>query len=109
MKKVAIFAFITIFTLGFFVIPSYAQDMSEAPDYRSTQKGDAMLFDLILLRPLGLASVGIGFAATIISFPFAVMGGNTREVGDALLGEPMRYTFVRPMGEIFPKRLLPDY
>jgi hypothetical protein len=109
MKKVAIFALVVVFALGFFIIPSYSQDIMESPNYWATGKGDAMLFDIILLRPLGLAAMGVGFAATIVALPFSIIGGNQREVGEALLGEPTAFTFCRPMGEVFPKTASLDY
>ncbi len=94
---------IAAFSLGFFIIPAFAEEeFVEKPNYWASGKGDAMLFDLILLRPVGVASIVVGFTATIAGFPFSVIGNNSREVGDALLGEPVNFTFVRPLGEVFP-------
>ncbi len=98
---------VTAFSLGLFATPGFAMDESqdvyiEKPNYWSTNKGDAMLYDLILLRPVGFASLIVGFAGTIVGLPFSVIGNNTREVGEALIGEPGKFTFVRPLGEIFP-------
>lgn len=95
---------VAAFSLGFFVIPAFAMDNEyiERPNYWSSNRGDAMLYDLIILRPVGLAAMGVGFAATIVGLPFSIIGNNTREVGDALIGEPTNFTFVRPLGEIFP-------
>jgi len=45
--------------------------------------------------------MGVGFAATIAALPFSIIANNTREVGDAMLGETTNYTFVRPLGEVF--------
>lgn len=105
---------IAAFSLGFFVTPSFAMDeyttdmYTEKPNYWSTNKADALLFDLVLLRPIGIASIGVGFAATIAALPFSIIGNNTREVGDALLGETGKFTFVRPLGEVFPPHELLD-
>lgn len=95
---------IAAFSLSFFVIPAIAMDDQyiEKPNYWSSNKADAILFDLVLLRPVGLASMGVGFAATIVGLPFSIIGNNTREVGDALIGETTKFTFVRPLGEIVP-------
>ncbi len=108
MKKIATLIMLAAFFCGLFVLPVFAEDEFEKPSYRATGDGDAMLFDLILLRPLGLASVGIGFAATVVAFPFSVIANNTREVGDAMLGETTNYTFVRPLGEVFPPSSMID-
>ena len=98
---------IAAFSLGFFVVPAFSVDEGKdayvaKPNYWSTSKGDAMLFDLILLRPIGLAAVTVGFAATIVGLPLSISGNYTREAGDALLGEPAGFTFIRPLGEVFP-------
>lgn len=107
MKKTAIFLMIAFFTLGLFINPVLSMDESkdtyvEKPNYWSTSKGDAMLFDLILLRPIGFAATTVGFAATIVGLPWSISGNYTREAGDALLGEPVGFTFIRPLGEVFP-------
>ena len=98
---------IAAFSLGFFVIPAFSMDEGkdayvEKPNYWSNNKGEAMLFDLILLRPIGLAAVTVGLAATIVGLPLSITGNYTREAGDALLGEPAGFTFIRPLGEVFP-------
>ena len=107
MKNTAIFLMIAAFSLGLFVVPAFSMDDStnaytEKPNYWSTNKGDAMLFDLILLRPIGFAAMGVGFAATIAGLPWSISGNYTREAGDALLGEPTGFTLIRPLGEVFP-------
>ena len=108
MKRIAILFMIAAFSVGFFVVPTFAMDeyatdvYTEKPNYWSTSKGDAILFDLLLLRPLGFASIGVGLAATIVALPFSITGNNTREVGEALLGEAGKFTLVRPLGEVFP-------
>lgn len=99
---------LTAFFCGFFVIPAFAEDEMEQTSWRGTGKGEAMLFDLILLRPIGLASMGVGFAATIAALPFSIIANNTREVGDAMLGETTNYTFVRPLGEVFEPAAMLD-
>ncbi|HNT44695.1 MAG TPA: hypothetical protein PKN85_09540 [Syntrophorhabdaceae bacterium] len=100
MKKAAIFIMIAAFSCGLFVLPAFAEDENER-SWRGSGKGEAMFFDLVLLRPIGIASVGVGFAATIVALPFSIIANNTREVGDAMLTETVNYTFVRPLGEVF--------
>lgn len=108
MKKAVILIMLAAFSCGFFVFPAFAEDDMEKPDYRATGNGDAMLVDLILLRPLGLASIGFGFAATVVGLPFSIIANNTREVGDAMLTETTNYTFVRPLGDIFQQPAMMD-
>ena len=77
----------------------YCQE-TEKPNYKGTGKGEAILFDLFFLRPLGIISCGIGLAATIVGAPFIVGKENAREIGDALLNEPGNSTVIRPLGQI---------
>ena len=58
----------------------------------------SMMFDLVLLRPLGLAATVIGTAFFVVSLPFSVLGGNTGEAAKKLMVEPAKYTFTRPLG-----------
>jgi hypothetical protein len=58
--------------------------------------------DGLVARPLGIASAIVGAAVFVVTLPFSAMAGNTREVGDALVGRPARFTFRRPLGE-FPE------
>ena len=58
----------------------------------------AMMFDLVVLRPLGLAGFAVGTAFFIVSLPFSVLGGNTGEAARKLVLVPAKYTFTRPLG-----------
>jgi len=58
----------------------------------------SMMFDLVLLRPLGLAATVIGTAFFVVSLPFSILGGNTGEAAQKLMVEPAKYTFTRPLG-----------
>ena len=99
MKKKMIFVLITLLLFGIIVPSVYCQE-TEREDYRGTGKGDAILFDLLFLRPLGILSCGIGLATTIVGAPFIIGKKNAREVGDALLNEPGNFTVIRPLGQL---------
>ena len=58
----------------------------------------AMIFDLLILRPLGLGGLAVGTAFFIVSLPFSALGGNTGEAAQKLVAEPAKYTFARPLG-----------
>jgi hypothetical protein len=99
MKKKMSFVLIALLVFGVIVPSVYSQE-TEKPNYKGTGKGEAILFDLIFLRPLGIASCGIGLATTIVAAPFIVGRENAREIGDALLNEPGNFTVIRPLGQI---------
>jgi hypothetical protein len=58
----------------------------------------SMMFDLVILRPLGLAATVVGTAFFVVSLPFSILGGNTGEAAKKLMVEPAKYTFTRPLG-----------
>ena len=58
----------------------------------------AMMFDLVLLRPLGLVAMVVGTGFFIITIPFSALGGNTGEAAKKLVVAPTKYTFARPLG-----------
>jgi len=59
---------------------------------------DAMIFDTVFLRPLGLVSSVFGGAAFVVSLPFTLASGSTGAAAERLVGDPLRYTFTRPLG-----------
>lgn len=65
------------------------------------ESGDGFIAigDLAIARPLGIASIVIGSAAFIASFPFAITSGSVKNTADVLVGEPFRFTFARPLGD----------
>lgn len=59
----------------------------------------AMIVDLVIARPLGLAVTVAGSAFFVVSLPFAALGGNTGDTWQSLVVNPAEYTFARPLGE----------
>jgi hypothetical protein len=101
MKKTILFTLTALLIIGILVPSVYCQE-SEERSFKGTGRGDAILADFIFLRPLGIASCGIGLVATIVSAPFLCCRGNGdygREVVGALLAEPGGFTVIRPLGK----------
>lgn len=59
-----------------------------------------IIVDTLLLRPVGLASLGVGTAMYVVALPFALITGSHGSAFDALVKEPFKYVFVRPVGDI---------
>ena len=97
MKKTMLFTLITLLIIGIIVPSLYSQE--EERSYAGTGKGEAILADLVFLRPLGVVSCALGLAATVVAAPFMCCKDNGREVIDALLTEPGNYTVIRPLGK----------
>ena len=72
-----------------------------AKDYfeRENPSGGAMIFDVIVVRPVGIVATAVGSVFYVISLPFSLLGQNAGEAGQAFIKEPAAYTFKRPLGE----------
>ena len=68
------------------------------PEILST--GEKMVFDAVVLRPVGLVTTVAGSAIYTISLPFSLLGGNEKEARENLVNNPARYTFKRPLGDL---------
>jgi hypothetical protein len=99
MKKRIIIGLLVLLAVSLIQIPAYAGTTTR---YATQDRGniplDATLFDLIILRPMGIAACAVGLAASLWAFPFAATTGAGSEVGDKLITEPFEYTFTRPIG-----------
>lgn len=71
----------------------------DPPDKFEIQgSAEAMIGDLLILRPIGIAVTALGAAVFIVSLPFSVLGGNTKDAFHELVVDPARFTFNRPLG-----------
>lgn len=70
---------------------------------KNKPSGESMLFDLLFLRPIGIATCALGIAASIVSIPFNLGNPNPQYVGQRFIEEPFEYTFLRPLGKISTK------
>jgi ABC-type uncharacterized transport system permease subunit len=76
-----------------------AQEWDEAD-----ASADSMLFDLVLVRPVGIAASVVGQVLFVVSLPFTLLGGNVGEAAKKLSWEPVKYTFARPLGKFEEER-----
>jgi len=76
------------------VLPSIAA----AKSVEEKPSGFAMAGDLLIARPLGLAFLAVGSVVYVASLPFAILGGNAKDVGRTLVLDPARETFIRCLG-----------
>lgn len=60
----------------------------------------SVITDMLLLRPVGLASLGVGTAMYVVALPFALITRSHGTTAKVLVKEPFKYVFVRPVGEI---------
>jgi hypothetical protein len=52
-----------------------------------------------MIRPVMLLGSAAGLVTFIVTLPFSALGGNVDQAADELVMKPVKYTFVRPLGE----------
>jgi hypothetical protein len=103
MKKIALILAITM--LAITSIPVLAQEVLP-PDptltgrFTAEPAGEFIIFDALILRPLGLVSMGVGAVGAAASAPWAASSNSQDRVNRELLQKPYWYTFCRPLGDI---------
>ncbi|HYD50915.1 MAG TPA: hypothetical protein VEB21_21340 [Terriglobales bacterium] len=60
----------------------------------------AMAADVLISRPLSLVTTVIGSVLFVGSMPFSAAAGDVETPAARLVGDPARYTFRRPLGEL---------
>lgn len=94
MKKIATMMFIAFLILAINSI-AFAAGQREGS---STPSAGAVVSDILVLRPLGLAGTVLGGAAFVVSLPVTLATHKVDSVEKILVEEPFSYTFERPLG-----------
>jgi hypothetical protein len=73
----------------------------QAQDYFETREpgGGAMMYDTIVVRPVGIVATAVGSIFWLVSLPFSISGDNVDMATEKLVKEPAAFTFKRPLGE----------
>jgi hypothetical protein len=103
MKKIALI--LTIALLAMTAIPALAQmplppDPTASGRFTAEPAGEFILFDALILRPLGLASMGVGAVGSMAAYPWSRPSHTEDRVTRELIQKPYWYTFCRPIGDI---------
>ncbi len=88
---------VMIMMLMFFAFgsPALAEEYFEADE----PEGGEMIYDFLVVRPLGIVATAVGSVFFVVSLPFSALGENVDTAGEKLVKSPYRYTFERPLGE----------
>jgi hypothetical protein len=103
MKKIALL--LTIAFLVGMAAPVLA-DEPLPPDptltgrFTAEPMGEFIIVDTLILRPLGLVSMGVGAAMAVLSYPASAPSNSEDRVTRELIQKPYGYTFCRPIGDI---------
>ena len=54
--------------------------------------------DALVVRPLSFVATVVGAGVFVLAFPVAVTSGSVHSTADALMVQPGRFTFRRPLG-----------
>lgn len=71
-----------------------------AEDVRTEPSGGAIMFDVLITRPLGLVATAVGTTVFVIGLPFTIPTGSVGISAKKLIVEPLGFTFRRPVGEV---------
>jgi hypothetical protein len=99
MKKLAnqsiIFAMIAVLVLIPFGSAALAEEYFEAEE----PEGGEMIYDAVIVRPIGMVATAIGSVFFVLTLPFSAAGDNVDAAQEELIKRPARFTFKRPLGE----------
>jgi len=87
-----------ILILALVAVPCSALASNVLTDEDQVKAGE-MVADLVVVRPLGIATVVLGFAVFLVSTPFSALGGNTGQAWETMVVKPTKFTFKRPLGD----------
>jgi len=94
-KKFLIIAMIAAMIIMPFATSTLAAEYWDEED----PSGGEMMFDFVVLRPVGLVATAVGSVFFVISSPFAALGGNMDTAKEKLVKDPAAFTFKRPLGQ----------
>jgi hypothetical protein len=94
-KKSLIIAMIAAMIIMPLATSALAAEYWDAED----PSGGEMVFDFVVLRPVGLVATAVGSVFFVVSSPFAALGGNMDTAKEKLVKDPVAFTFKRPLGQ----------
>ena len=103
MFRIARKSLVTFVIIVLLTAPLASTAMAEEYFEREDPSGGMMIFDFVVVRPIGIVATAVGSIFYVVSLPFSLLGQNPGEAGVALVKEPAAYTFTRPLGE-FPEQ-----
>ncbi len=103
MKRIIPILAITLLSMTALpVLAEQSPPVAPTPTGHSTVEplGESIIFDALVLRPLGLASMVVGAGTAALACPWAESSNSEDRVQRELLQKPYWYTFSRPLGDI---------
>jgi len=95
VKSWVVFGVIAALIAVPFATSALAQEYFESKE----PGGGAMIYDVLVVRPVGMVATAVGSLFWLVGLPFSASGGNVDTATEKLVKEPAKYTFDRPLGE----------
>lgn len=86
-------------------VTSYAQEQAEYDIPESATPVTDVMYDALLMRPVGVIALGVGAVTFIISLPITLPLGEAGRTARELVAAPFNYTFTRPIGDMWTDEL----
>jgi hypothetical protein len=100
LKKGIVIGIVAIVLYGIVGLPLVAGAQETlTPQLITKPTGTEIMFDLVIMRPLGMVGLALGTTLFVASLPFLLVTRSAENAADALVDEPFEFTFVRGMGE----------
>jgi len=99
MTKIGKKSLVLVMVASLLLIPFGSAALAQEYFETEPPSGGAMMFDLCVVRPVGILATAIGAVFFVVSSPFSALGDNIDVAGQKLVKEPAAYTFKRPLGE----------
>ena len=99
MKKIATQSISIVMIMMLLFIPFGSVALAEEYFETEEPEGAGMIYDAIIVRPIGVIATAVGSVFFVLSLPFSALGGNIDAAGEKLVKEPAKFTFKRPLGE----------
>ncbi len=98
MKRTIVIGLFMLLTISLTHVPVQAGTTTQYTTQYAPIPLDSTLFDLFVMRPMGIAACAVGIVTSVWAMPFALTSGAGNEVGEKLITEPIDWTFKRPIG-----------
>lgn len=99
MKKITNPSIIIVMIAILVLIPFGSVTLAEEYFESEEPEGGEMIYDAVIIRPIGIIATAVGSVFFVLSLPFSAAGDNVDAASEELVKRPARYTFKRPLGE----------
>jgi hypothetical protein len=97
--KITVVAAAFAMGLGLSALTGCASNDEKPAHYTNASAGEQFA-DVAAVRPMTFTYGLVGALVWVATLPFSIPAGNADELGQTLVVDPMKYTFMRPVGDM---------